>query len=346
MRRLEGTSWYDRWAEGTRPFRTFCVFRWAMEAPVVAWQPDVVHAHDLVALPAAEVIARRTGAALVYDAHEFATLEIENETKMARRYKESAERKLIKRVDGMITVSAGFSRVFVEWYGIEPPVIIYNAPPFQPHNLIGRDVRTDLGLDESVPLGVYVGGLNPRRALRQLVESLKHAPEMHLVKIGARNPRYENMIEEAAAEFGVRDRLHLVDDVPPDQIIHFVHSGDFAIITRIKFSLQQDFSMPNKLFESVFGRLPVIAGDMREIRDFIERFQVGVMMNSLDPVDIARAMREVYARRDELRPTPERLELVMAEFGWPAQAEKLITLYNHLADRKEQKKISASGDRD
>jgi len=332
---LVNTLFLNKWGlQLLQPICSYNIFKWAMCDPVCCWRPHVIHAHDLVALPAAIDIARKTDAQVIYDAHEFATLEIENEFRLATFYKRYTERRLVKQINGMITVSDGFSRIFAELYNIEPPVVIYNTPRFDPHDAMNRDVRSDLGFDPSVPLGVYIGGLNPRRALRQLVESLAYAPEMHIAKVGARNSQYEAMIEEAAAEFGVRNRLHLLDDVPPEQIVHYIRTGDFGIVTRIKFSLQQDYSMPNKLFESVFGGLPIIAGDVREIRDFLARFEVGVLMNSLDPKDIARAIREVYARRDELRPTPEKQQAIAGEFGWPAQQGKMLALYQRvMADR-------------
>ncbi len=325
-----------------RPFlnvlKNYWGFRLAMENTVAQWAPDVVHAHDLVALPAGASVKTKTGAALVYDAHEFATLEIENETWLARRYKVKTERRFIARIDGMVTVSRGFRRVFADLYKIDPPVVVYNTPPYEPENKVQRDVRSDLGLSKDTPLAVYVGGLNPRRALRQVAETLVHAPEFHIAKVGGRNPRYEAMLLEAAEEFGVMDRLHLLDGVAPDQIIHYIHTGDLSLITRIKFSLQQDFSMPNKLFESLFGKLPVVCGEVAEIRDFLNEHPHGALMNSLDPSDIARAMREVYEKRDELTPTDEQLAEMRTVYGWPAQAEKLVNLYESLPVHSETTK--------
>ncbi|MEM0982926.1 MAG: glycosyltransferase family 4 protein [Planctomycetota bacterium] len=325
-----------RWSpfhEVAGPMRAYWAARTAIAPSAAAWRPDIVHAHDLVTLPAAVEVQRFCGARIVYDAHEFATLEIENEDKLARRFKERTEQREIQKTDGMITVSRGFAREFSERYGIPKPTVVFNSPPYEPRNLIERDVRSDLGFSDDVPLAVYIGGLNPRRALTQLAEAMVHAPEFQLVKVGGRVPHWEEMFLEEVEKHGVRDRVHILDGVPPSQVIHYVRTGDIGIITRIKFSLQQDFSMPNKLFESLLGRLPIAVGKVAEIADFLDEHPHGVLMNSLDPEDIARAMRETYERREELRPTDADVESIMNEYGLPAQAAKLIDLYDRVGRR-------------
>ena len=317
--------------ERTRPFLNYNSFRRAVRDTVVHWSPDVVHAHDLATLLAAFDIAKKASAQVVYDAHEFATLEVENEHFFPSWYKKHVENKLIRRTAAMITVSEGFARTFVETYGIPRPTVIYNTPQFyQESELGGRTVRGEAGLDSTVPLAVYLGGLNPRRALSQIVEALSLVPWLHMAKVGGRSPRWEEMLLAEAEKFGVLDRLHILDAVLPEEIVHYCVDGDFGIVPRIRFSIQQEYSMPNKLFESVFGGLSIAYGDTQELREFVERFGVGIVMDCTDPQDIARGFEEVYERREELRPTPEKIEEMLAEFGWPAQAEKLIATYETL----------------
>ena len=316
-----------------RPFAPVFTYNFLYRAfrdYIVVHQPDVIHAHDLNTMPAAFAGAKRTGAKVVYDAHELAILEVPNENFVANRYKRWVHARLVPQVAGIVTVSRGFVRLFDEWFPQSPKVVVYNTPSFHIASSLNRDVRSDLGLSNDIPLAVYIGGLNPRRGLFQLVESLAYAPEMIMVKVGPRNENYERMMAETAEKYGVTDRLLYLDPVPSEEIVHYCRTGDFGIVTRLKISIQQEYSMPNKLFESVFAGLPIIAGDTEEIREFVNRFKVGVMMDTYDPKDIARAMREVYARRDELRPSAERIREINDEYGWEAQQRNLIGLYEKI----------------
>jgi len=318
--------------EPLRPLFTYRGVELALAETVADWNPDVVHAHDLATLPAGVTIARQCLARLVYDAHEFATLEIENEARLANWCKRRVERRAIRRVQNMITVSGGFARTFAELYNIPHPTVILNTPMFfGKSSLRGRTVRGDLGFDPSVPLAVYLGGLNPRRALRQLMEALVQMPWLHFAKVGGRTVKWEQLLLDTAEELGVCDRLHILDAVPPEEIVHYIRNGDVGIVPRIRFSIQQGYSMPNKLFESVFGGLPIAYGQTEEMHAFVQRFQIGLPMNCLDPQDIVRTVTELYERRREFKPSPEKVMEMYAEYGWPDQAERLFALYENLA---------------
>jgi glycosyltransferase involved in cell wall biosynthesis len=314
-----------------RPYFIYNGFTRSVRKTVRGWRPDVVHCHDLATLPAGVAITRGTDAKLIFDAHEYATLEIENEAWLTNWYKRRTERRCLKHIDGMITVSDGFARTFQEEYGVERPTVILNTQMFYRQSTLGgRTVRQDLGFDASVPLAVYLGGLNPRRALRQLMEALAQMPWLHFAKVGGRTVRWEELLIDTAEELGCRDRLHILDAVPPEEIIHYIKDGDFGIVPRIRFSIQQGYSMPNKLFESVFGGLPIAYGQTEEMHTFVDRFKLGIPMDCLDPNDIVRAVTDLYNRREDFKPSPEKIREILVDYGWPAQANRLFQLYEHV----------------
>lgn len=313
-----------------RPFAVYTAVENAFMQPAIGQRPDVIHAHDLNTLPAAFAASEVCGARVIFDSHELATLELEKESIFSRYYKKRVEKKLIVMTDGMVTVSRGFVDIFQNWYGVKPPVVIYNTPKFSKYPAYNADVRAALGFSSDVPLAVYIGGINPRRALSELVESLQYAPELHMVKVGPRVKQWESLMVETAEKVGVLDRLHFVDPVDPEEIVHFCRTADIGIVTRLNLTVQQEYSMPNKLFETAFSGLPIVAGDTAEIRDFIDRYGIGVTVDCSRPELLGKAMWQVYLNRERLKPTPETLAQLNDEFGWSAQEHKLVALYDDL----------------
>ena len=50
-------------------------------------------------------------------------------------------------------------------------------------------------------------------------------------------------------------------------------------------------------------------------------------MNALDVEDIARALRTLASRRNEMRLGPATVSALMSSYGWPFQAKVLLDVY-------------------
>jgi glycosyltransferase involved in cell wall biosynthesis len=131
----------------------------------------------------------------------------------------------------------------------------------------------------------------------------------------------------------VERRVHFVAAVEPGQIAAHVASADLSVIPTQNACLSYYLSLPNKLLESTLAGLPVAVSNLPELVKFVELSQSGVVMDQAKPQDIARAMREVYARREVLRPNADRLARVEAVYGWATQKRALLDLYGTLLNR-------------
>ena len=195
-------------------------------------------------------------------------------------------------------------------------------------------VRSDLSLPDNAPLVVYVGKLTTNRGLEMVVEALAHADEFHFVCVGPQVPIVEQSVRDLAQKLNVQGRLHILDAVAPDRVVPYIRTGDLSVIPTQDICLSSRYSMPNKLFESVFAGLPVVVSDLPDMRRFVERTGTGIVMNQADPEDIARALREAYARRADFVPSPERIRKILGDYGWDTQGQNLIALYDSLPRRK------------
>jgi glycosyltransferase involved in cell wall biosynthesis len=305
------------------------------EEVVVAERPDIIHAHDLVTLACGARAARRTDAALIYDAHELETgTNYWSLNALTHASVRAYERSLIRDADGVITVSRGIADWLARHYRIETPTVVQNVPAaLTPDSgqAGGGELRAALQLTAETPLAVYVGAVTVDRGLEQCVSALSHYPELHLALLGQRYPETERTLLASASATGVSERLHFVDPVPSADVSGFIADADCALVPIQNVCLSYELSLPNKLFESILAGLPVVASDLPEIRSVVATHRVGVVMNERDPADIARAIREVIGNRSRYRPTGEKLASVAKEHGWPVQRERLLSLYGRLS---------------
>jgi glycosyltransferase involved in cell wall biosynthesis len=301
--------------------------RRTFEYEVTKLNPSIVHAHDLVMLPAGVAAARSVGARLIYDAHE---LEVHRNTragvvdKWMRYY---LERKNIKRCDATVTVCDSIADHLARAYAIERPVVVMNAPDVEQVIPSDRDLRSSLKLSKDTPLAVYVGRITIGRGIEQIVEALQRLPEFHLALVGTANKPTVDAAVERAAALGLAHRLHILAPVPPSEVVSFIGSGDLSLVPIQNVCLSYYYCLPNKLLESAIAGLPVVASDLPELKRFVEISGCGLIMDQTDPDDIARAMSEAYESRDRLRPDAERLQRAERIYGWASQKDKLSALY-------------------
>ena len=293
---------------------------------VPRFHPDIIHAHDLLPFPAAVRCASRIGAAVVYDSHEL-ECHRNGQTYVARCIARFLERHNIGRAALVITVCDSIADHLADAYGISRPVVVMNAPTVIAPQSNGETIRSTLGLSETTALGIYVGKTTINRGLEQLVQALAYCANIHVALLGPKHAPTERAVIALADKLGVRSRLHILDSVPPDSVVSYISSADFGVIPTHDVCLSYRFSLPNKLFEMTFARLPICVSDLPEQRAFVERIGNGVLMDEKDPKDIARALRETYERRFELMPSETRMKALVRDYSWDAQAQRLLDAY-------------------
>lgn len=298
------------------------------ELPVV---PDIIHAHDFYTLPGAILLARRHGAKVLYDAHEY---EPGRATKMppeGAALIDAMERDCLAHVDRMTTVSQSIAELYADRFAGPRPDLIMNTPPIDPDGVAsdpqeaGRGrlrAMTDLGPEARVV--VFTGGTQrENRGLDKVCLALAELPDHHLVVLGPRHAADDAWLRERARAAGVDGRVHLLPPVAPSQIVSAIADADLAISVIQDAGISYRYAMPNKLFEATFAHVPIVVSDLPEMRRFVEAWGNGRWTDQTDPAEIARAVRDVTANRGRYVMAPEAIEALARNYGWRVQEDRL-----------------------
>ncbi|WP_167383701.1 glycosyltransferase family 4 protein [Bordetella genomosp. 12] len=294
-------------------------------------KPDVIHAHDLPQLQAGVNAARALKVPLIYDAHELypeiCTLTPEQQKRLGAN-----EAKLIPRADAVITVNPHLAQEFARRYKIPAPDVILNAiDPFTDLHDRPRDLfRETMGIPADKQILLFQGWMSPDRGLQDLVRALAQVrSDVHLVFMG-----YGDLVKDLSAiaeEMGVRDRVHFKDAVPQAELLYWTASADAGIIPYQPVDLNHWFCSPNKLFEFVQSRLPIIANDLPYLRDVITTDQIGLVADMKSLSDLAAAINTMFdpalggARR--FKPA---LAAAQYKYSWQAQEAQLFSIYDRV----------------
>lgn len=324
----------DAWLRG---FRTASLVLYWLEATraAVAWHPDVVHANDGNTLVPAWWISRRTGARVVYDAHElWRHRNVRQDRPVAPLVEAVIEALLIRRAAGVITVSGSIADWLHTAYDLPTrPTLVRNIPcralaPADPSR--GR-LRGLAGLGDDAQVIAYGGRITTSRGIEETLEALAMLPaRVHFVLLGYGEPDYLATLHTRTAALGLVERVHFVGKVPPAEVSTALADADLSVVYVRPVCLSYLYSLPNKLFESIHGGLPIAAADLPDTAAIVREHGVGEIFDADSPTDMARTIAAVLADprryRDASRAAAERLT-------WQQEEGELIGLYTRVLGR-------------
>ena len=320
---------------------------WRRELPVLvrdedalgpvmdAWEPDVVHVHDVFGLAVACGVVDRARAAgrrcaLVYDAHEYVRGLSYLPVRTVAAYAD-LERRHIGRAQRVVTVSEPLAELIERDHGLaRRPLVVLNAPMTAPPPEGMATLRDAVGVPAPVPLLVYGGGVNTARGVDTAVRALPDLVGVHLVVVTNRLNYVVRALLELAADLRVADRVHLADYVDPELVPHYFAGATVGLSTLLH-SPNHDVALTNKFCEYLQAGLPIVTSDTPAQTALVNELDLGAVYPAGDVAGLVAAVREVLDDHDRLAERIASDAGLRHRFSWAAQADTIRDLYAGLA---------------
>ena len=318
------------------PGLRFAVHELRLARRLVALRPDLLHAHDSNALVPVFLGAWRRRIPFVYDAHDLWLARPRRDRgrvsfALNHAWYAVVERLLIPRAAATITVSQPIVRHLEARHGLTGVALVPNYPDLGAAPAV-QDVRRLAGGEQILPdrpVVLYLGGLMGGRGLEQLVDAMATTTSPQLVLLG--EGQLARPLLDRADRLGIGDRVHLLAPVPPDEVVAHAASADLGVSPYLPASLNNRYSLPNKLFQYMAAGLPVVASDFPQVRDIVVGSRCGVVADMTDPTAIASAIESVLDDPEEARAMGERGRRAVEErYHWDASARRLLEVYASL----------------
>ena len=124
--------------------------------------------------------------------------------------------------------------------------------------------------------------------------------------------------------------MTLTMTMPSEKLKSYTANADVGLSLDKPTNLNYKYSLPNKVFDYIHAGVPVLVSDLPEVRSIIEQYQVGTVIRSHDPVDIAKCIREVIQNKTQLDVWRKNCEIAARELNWQKESEKLNELFQDL----------------
>lgn len=240
-----------------------------------SFDPDVLHIHSPVLLPL--VILFGINKTIVYDCHEFES----EKTGLGRFQKftiKILEQIFSLYVDRIFVVSEDIKSEYSKRYRFisHKLCVLPNVPPYQRRNSSDY-IKRRYNLRGDSVIFVYQGYLCRGRGIEEIVGAARCLSEKRFVV-----PQFL-FIGYGPLETLINDSLglgniHYHPKVGFDELNEITSSCDFGFNIPPEMSGSRKLGMPNKLFEYVMARIPVIVTDDVSRAAFVRRYKVGEVL--------------------------------------------------------------------
>jgi glycosyltransferase involved in cell wall biosynthesis len=254
---------------------------------------------------------------------------------IVRRALDRRERVWARAADAHTAVNDTFAERATRRWGLEHrPTVVPNYPePWAPPPgtpAIDR-IREVTGLPASTRICLFWGRLGPYVGLDQAAEAVLQVPDTALVLLGFGRGWERSVARDADPRYA--GRHFTLKAVHPDDLPSWVASADVALCTLPPLSYNQRFTTPNKFLEAMAGGTPIVLGPrLPTMETLLRREDLGRVAASMEPTDIAAAIREILdLPASERAAWRERIaSTARARYSWPLAAAAYLDLVSSL----------------
>mgnify|MGYP001191824687 CR=1 FL=1 len=262
---------------------------------------DVVLVEDIRLLPTA--INQKLGKRVIFDAREFYPAQfpstrinraarLNHVTDICARY--------LAQCDGIVTVSVGISRLYKKRFGVES-LVVRNLSEF-------RDIRPEPTTSKPIRL-VHHSIANRERRLDQMIDAVSRLPAKYLLDLYLMPSKETDRLRRLSER---TTNVRVLAPVPHQAIVDTLVDYDAGILQIPPVSENQQFMLPNKLFEFIQARLCVISAPSPEVVSTLSPYDCAffssdftpqslfLLLDSIDAADVRTAKQNTDTAAREL----------------------------------------------
>ena len=278
---------------------------------------DLIFVNDLDTLLAGYLVATLRGKRLIYDSHEYFTEVPELQTNpFARKVWLTIEQWILPKLRDTITVNQAIADIYNKKYNIQmisvrnvPSQRVPLATPF-------------LHLKSEKNVILYQGALNRGRGLEWVIDAMPLLDNVVLWICG--DGYLQDEIRQRVVERNVSDRVLLLGKIDIEHLEHYTRCADLGLCLLADEGQNYYYSSPNRLFDFMRVGVPVLATDFPEIRNVVEKYHTGELIDHYEPDFLAQTIQHMLLKWATLPDKAQRFHDAVEEFCWENEELNLL----------------------
>jgi len=251
-------------------------------------KPVLLISNDLDTLPSNFLASRIRRVPLIYDSHELFTQVPELiHRKAVQSVWKFIERSLLPKLRYAVTVNYSIATIYRRLYGTRFRVV-RNVPEKLEHTPREENPAAKQMI-------IYQGALNVGRGLELMIDAMHYLPHVQFVVVGAGD--IEDELKGRVVQNKLSDRVEFRGRMMPEELRPLTLSADLGISLEEDLGLNYRYSLPNKIFDYIQSRVPVLCSALPEMSRIVDTYGVGISSKERDPEKLAGRIRYMLKER-------------------------------------------------
>jgi glycosyltransferase involved in cell wall biosynthesis len=288
---------------------------------------DIIYANDLDTLLPAYLVSKLRRKVLIYDTHEYFTgvPELVKRPRIRAIWK-SIESYIFPKLQYVFTVNKSIADLYASEYKVEP-LVMRNIPIAEEVQLISN--RMELGLPENKYLIILQGnGINIDRGAEEAVEMMKYLDDCALIILGSGDviPILENTVNQEK----LQDKVLFFPRRPYKELAQFTLNCDLGLSLDKPTNINYQLSLPNKLFDYIRAEIPVLASNLIEVSNVVNKFEVGEIALNCEPNYLALKVKTLKNNKPQQDIYKANCKKAKLQLTWENESKALLNLLTQL----------------
>lgn len=268
---------------------------------------------------------------LIYDSHEFEAGRARDRSRLMRWFVVLLERFLIRKCAFVIVVNDSIADALQDLHGLKQrPTVIRSIPEkweINEERIIEtrKDLCREKEWDEDTFILMYHGMLSEERNVIGFIDILVRNPKICGVLVGDfASEEFEKRTRDYIRQRGVESRIYIHRAVPIAELYRYIGVADLETILLLPKYRSYYLCLPNKFFESIHALTPLLTSDFPEMKQLIERFQIGAYVDPENSEAIDNTVYRFYnSKQEDKRLLKHNLQKAKEELCWENEKERL-----------------------
>lgn len=288
-------------------------------------------ANDLDTLPPNYITSKLKGSILIYDTHEFftETAELYNRG-FVKRIWIGIEDFFFPRVKYIYTVNNSVADLYKQKYN-KDLLVVRNLPLLQPTTAVENTIPASsfsFPADKKILL-LQGNGINENRGAEEFVLAAKLINNTFILVIAGNGLIIERLKTMVAAN-NLHQKVFFTGVLPFQQLQFLTRLAYCGFSLDKPLNINQQVSLPNKLFDYLASDVPVIVSNIKEVAKIVEQYQTGIVIEDVTPEKIAAAVHTLDADENRYLQYKANTRSTIAELNWNKEKKIIEDLFRQI----------------
>lgn len=294
------------------------------------YKPDIVYVNNVHTMIFGYIF-HLLGKKVIYDSHEYWKDSQLKNTINSTLFKKFCwlERTLINKFDIVITVGEKIARLLQNDHNINKPYVIMNISKFSDKLEQNNIIREKLHLSPNNKIVLYIGAISEGRGLDKIIESVNFWEDDIIFAILGWG-MLEPFLKKHTDQLKLQNRVFFLGLVPQEEVLGYSASCDVGIMAIQNTCLSYYNCLPNKFFQILQQKKPILASNFPELEKIINTYNLGLTFDSANSKSIAEIVNSFFNKDFKISDTD--YNRFIQNYNWENEKKKLLKLVKKLEE--------------